>query len=136
MSINIIGRGANQVPVNGDLGSMAWQDHDPLVSTRSINAVVAASNTKILDQFALNQYRTVKYVIQATYSSVVYASEILLTHDNTYVYFTEFARLTNQAPSLLTTFDAVIVDGCINFRFTNSVGQAVTVTVSRVAINS
>ena len=89
-----------------------------------------------LDSFGLQQSRTAKYVVQATYSTVVYASEILLTHDGTYVYTTEFARLTNQPTSLLATFDAVISNEAINFRFTNNVGQDVNVTATRIAINS
>ena len=102
----------------------------------SVNKVVASATTQILDTFGLSQYRTAKYVVQATYSTVVYASEILLTHDGTYVYTTEYARVTNQPTSLLATFDAVITSEAINFRFTNNVGQDVTVTATRIAINS
>ena len=135
-TINIIGSGPNQIPTNSDLGSMAYQDVDPYVGTRSINVVVGAGNTAVLGFFGLQQYRTAKYVVQATYGSVVYASEILLTHDGSFVYTTEFARLTNQPTSLLATFDAVISSEAINFRFTNNVGQDVTVTATRIAINS
>jgi hypothetical protein len=135
-TINIIGSGPNQIPTNSDLGSMAYQDVDPYVGTRSINVIVPSATTTILDLFGLQQYRTAKYVVQATYGSVVYASEILLTHDGSFVYTTEFARLTNQPTSLLATFDAVISSEAINFRFTNNVGQDVTVTATRIAINS
>lgn len=136
MSILIIGNRPNQVPTNADLGSMAFQDVDPYVNTRSINLVVPSATTSVLDSFSIYQFRTAKYVVQATYSTVVYASEILLTHDGTYVYTTEFAKLTNQPTSLLATFDAVISSDLINFRFTNNVGQDVTVTATRIAINS
>jgi hypothetical protein len=135
-TVNIIGNAPNQVPTNSDLGTMAFTDIDPFVATRSINVIVGAGNTAVLDFFGLQQYRTAKYVVQATYGSVVYASELLLTHDGTYVYTTEFARLTNQPTSLLATFDAVISSEAINFRFTNNVGQDVTVTATRIAINS
>jgi hypothetical protein len=132
----IIGPLPNQVPTNSDLGGLAYMDPDPYVNTRSINVVAPTATTTILDSFATAQSRTAKYVVQATYSTVVYASEILLTHDGTYVYTTEFARLTNQPTSLLATFDAVIASDVINFRFTNNVGQDVTVTATRIAINS
>lgn len=135
-TINIIGNAPNQVPTNADLGTMAFTDVDPYVATRSINVTVPSATTQVLDTFGLQQYRTAKYVVQATYSTVVYASEFLLTHDGTYVYTTEFARLTNQPTSLLATFDAVISGDAINFRFTNNVGQDVTVTATRIAINS
>jgi hypothetical protein len=132
----IIGPLPNQVPTNSDLGGLAYMDPDPYVTTRSINVVVPSATTTILDSFGLGQSRTAKYVVQATYNTVVYASEILLTHDGTYVYTTEFARLTNQPTALLATFDAVISSDAINFRFTNNVGQDVTVTATRIAINS
>jgi len=135
-TVNLIGNAPNQIPTNADLGTMAFTDVDPFVSTRSINVAVPSATTQILDTFGLQQYRTAKYVVQATYSTVVYASEFLLTHDGTYVYTTEFARLTNQPTSLLATFDAVISGDAINFRFTNNVGQDVTVTATRIAINS
>jgi hypothetical protein len=135
-TVNLIGNAPNQIPTNADLGTMAFTDVDPFVSTRSINVAVPSATTQILDTFGLQQYRTAKYVVQATYSTVVYASEFLLTHDGTYVYTTEFARLTNQPTSLLATFDAVISGEAINFRFTNNVGQDVTVTATRIAINS
>ena len=135
-TVNLIGNAPNQIPTNADLGSMAFTDVDPFVATRSINVIVPSATTQILDTFGLQQYRTAKYVVQATYSTVVYASEFLLTHDGTYVYTTEFARLTNQPTSLLATFDAVISGDAINFRFTNNVGQDVTVTATRIAINS
>jgi hypothetical protein len=135
-TVNIIGNAPNQVPTNADLGTMAFTDVDPYVATRSINVIVPSATTQVLDTFGLQQYRTAKYVVQATYSTVVYASEFLLTHDGTYVYTTEFARLTNQPTSLLATFDAVINGEAINFRFTNNVGQDVTVTATRIAINS
>ena len=132
----IIGPLPNQVPTNSDLGGLAYMDPDPYVTTRSINVVAPTATTTVLDSFGTAQSRTAKYVVQATYSTVVYASEILLTHDGTYVYTTEFARLTNQPTSLLATFDAVIASDVINFRFTNNVGQDVTVTATRIAINS
>ena len=97
---------------------------------------IAIALLGLVTSFATAQSRTAKYVVQATYSTVVYASEILLTHDGTYVYTTEFARLTNQPTSLLATFYSVIASDVINFRFTNNVGQDVTVTATRIAINS
>lgn len=134
--INIIGNAPNQVPTNADLGALAFQDPDPYVGNRSVKIVVPTTTTTVLDRFVFSKYRTVKYVVQATYSTFVYASEILLTHDNVSVYYTEYARLTNQPSLLLATFDAVVSGNTVNFRFTNNVGSNVNVTVTRVAITS
>lgn len=134
--INLIGNAPNQIPTNADLGSLAFQDHDPYVDDRSVRYIIPTATTTVLDKFALNTYRTAKYVVQATYSTFIYASEILLTHDNSSVYYTEYARLTNQPSLALATFDAVINGSSINFRFTNSVGSDVAVTITRFAIKS
>lgn len=135
-STNIFGTLPDQVPTNADLGSMAYVDADPYVTTYSVSQVVGTGVTAVLDALPLQQYRTAKYVVQATYSGVVYASEILLTHDMSYVYYNEFGRLTNQPTAILAAFDAVISGDFINFRFTNNAGQDVTVTATRFAINS
>lgn len=134
-NINIIGNAPNQVPTNADLGTLAFQDHDPHVTTRSGKFIVPAATTTVLDTFGLEQYRTAKYIVQANYSTYVYASEILLTHDGTSVYYTEYARLTNQPSLLLAAFDAVISSGVVNFRFTNGVGSDVNIIVTRAAFN-
>jgi hypothetical protein len=136
MAINIIGNAPNQVPTNADLGSLAFEDHDPYVDNRSVRRTAPAATTTVLDRFSVDRFRTVKYVVQATYSTFVFASEILLTHDNTSVYYTEYARLSNQPSLLLATFDAVIVGAQVNFRFTNNVGTDVELTVTRAAFTS
>lgn len=134
--INLIGNAPNQIPTNADLGTLAFQDHDPYVDSKSVRFIVPAATTTVLDKFGLLQYRTAKYVVQATYSTFIYSSEILLTHDNNSVYYTEYARLTNQPSLLLATFDAVVNGSSINFRFANGVGSDVNVTITRIAIKS
>jgi hypothetical protein len=134
---NLIGSAPNQVPTNSDLGSMAFQNVDPYVTTYSINLQAPAGVTTVLDSFGTGQSRTAKYVLQATYATTVYASEILLTHDGSNVYYTEYGRLSNQPSNLLAAFDAVLLNSdTISLRFTNNVGQVVTVTATRFAINS
>ena len=136
MAINIIGNAPNQVPTNADLGSLAFEDHDPYVDNRSVRRTAPTATTTVLDRFSVDRFRTVKYVVQATYSTFVFASEILLTHDSSSVYYTEYARLSNQPSLLLATFDAVIVGTQVNFRFTNNVGTNVELTVTRAAFTS
>ena len=135
---NMIGSAPNQVPTNADLGTMAFQNVDPFVNTRSVSTIVpAGAGTVTLDTYGAGAYRTSKYLVQATYGTLIYASEILLTHDGTFVYYTEFGRLTNLANGALNTFTATITNqDTINFNFTNNLNQAVTVTVTRLAMNS
>lgn len=131
---NIIGNQPNQVPTNADLGSMAFRDLDPYVDSVSAEVSVAPAGTATLDQFGATQFRTAKYIVQATYGAVVYSSEILLTHDGTYTYYTEYARLTNQPTATLAGFTATITDELVEFKFTNNTAFTVEVTATRLGI--
>lgn len=131
---NIIGNFPNQVPTNADLGTMAFRDFDPYTDTTSVKVSVAPSATVTLDQFGVTQYRTAKYIVQATFGTTVYSSEILLTHDNTYTYYNEYGRLTNQVSATLAGFTATLTNELVEFKFTNNTGSTVEVTVSRFGI--
>lgn len=117
---------------------MAFQDLDPLTSSSSTRITISNTNTSgtIMDQFSVWESRTAKYVVQATYGGNVYASEILLTHDGASVYFTEYGRVTNQTNTLMASWDANISADMVNLRFTNVTNANVTVTASRIAINT
>jgi hypothetical protein len=114
---------------------MAFQDVDPYTASSSTQVSVTASTSVTLDSYSIWQYRTSKYVVQATYQTFVYASEVLVTHDGTTVYFTEFGRLTNQANAAMASFTATLSNDLINFQFTNNTADTITVTATRLAIN-
>lgn len=56
-------------------------------------------------------YRTLKYVIQTTSGSDYNSSEILLMHDGSTVYMTEYAQLLAGSGLTLATFDSDISGG-------------------------
>jgi hypothetical protein len=132
---NLTGSAPYQIPTNADLGTLAFRDADPYTDTASVRVTVPASTTTTLDSYSIWQFRTSKYVVQATYAGNIYASEILVTHDGTYVYYTEFGRLANQTNTPLAAFTATLSNDLINFQFNNTTGSAVTVTVTRLSIN-
>jgi hypothetical protein len=134
---NLTGSAPYQIPTNADLGTMAFQDLDPLTSSSSTRKTITSgdSSAVIMDQFSIWECRTAKYVVQAQFNANVYASEILLTHDGSNVYTTEYGRLTNQTSTPLAAFSANIANDMVNLRFTNTTGGTVTVTSSRLAIN-
>ena len=139
MSNIIIGNAPYQVPTNADLGSLAFQDADPYLYNASVNVVVQANGTTILDSFTFGQFRTVKYLIQIfnSPSAAVYSSEILFTHDGTNVYWTEYGRLTNQSTNSIYSGLAFTTLGyTITFGYTNNFGDTVTITASKQAINA
>ena len=133
---NLTGTAPYQIPTNQDLGTMAFQDLDPLTSHSSTRITISNTDTSgvIMDQFSKWECCTAKYLVQAQQGSNVYASEILLMHDGTSVYTTEYGRLSNQVSTQLAAFSANIANDMVNLRFTNVTGNSVTVTASRLAI--
>ena len=85
----------------------------------SINLGAAGSEATI-DTFNVTEYRTIKYVIQLEKDSdnKYHSSEILLTHNNTDAYFTEYAIV--QTDSSLGEFDASITSGVVSLTLTPS----------------
>ena len=69
-------------------------------------------------------YRTLKYTIQVTSGSDYNAQEILLLHDGSSVYMTEYAQILAGSGLTLSTFDADINSG--NVRLLVSPTNAVT----------
>ena len=56
-------------------------------------ALISASANQTVDTFSALEYRTSKYVIQMTYDGDYQSTEILLMHDGTDVYITEYATI-------------------------------------------
>ena len=85
-------------------------------STTSVN--------QVLHLVQATSYRTLKYTIQTTSGSDYNAQEILLLHDGSSVYMTEYAQILAGSGLTLSTFDADINSG--NVRLLVSPTNAVT----------
>jgi hypothetical protein len=72
-----------------------------------------------IDSFLITDYRSAKYIIQATdESSNVHVTEILLTHDDTTVYMTEYATI--YSGGVLFTANSSISSGSVLLTVTPS----------------
>jgi hypothetical protein len=71
-----------------------------------------------------SSYRTLKYTVQITSGSDYNAQELLLLHDGSSVYMTEYAQILAGSGLTLSTFDADINSG--NVRLLVSPTNAVT----------
>lgn len=73
-----------------------------------------AGSEATIDTFSTTEYRTIKYVIQLEKDSdsKYHSAEILLTHNGTNAYFTEYAIV--QTDSSLGEFDANISGGNVS----------------------
>lgn len=78
--------------------------------------------TQYLDSWSIASYRTAKYIVQLVDTgfnpSRIHATELMVAHDDTNVYISEYGIVTNQGE--LGTFDAEIATGKVQLSFTPS----------------
>jgi hypothetical protein len=76
--------------------------------------------SQVVDTFSASEYRTTKYIIQLEHDSdsKYHSTEILLTHDGTQVYLTEYGII--RTDSSLGEFDATLSGGTISLSLTPS----------------
>ena len=114
--------------VDGGAG-FASTIYAPVISINGIYDQISSTLTTsstTADQVAMSLgatvYRTLKLNVQMTSSTSYHSQEILMVHDGTLVYMTEYAIVNNG--SILSTFDADISGG--NIRLLVSPTNAVT----------
>jgi len=121
-----VGTATTQTTVN------AYYSNNFLLSSYTSGFIV--SNSQInLDTFSATAYRTCKYVIQIVDGTKIHVEEILLFHDGTNVYMTEYGIATSQGE--LGEFDATLATGTVTLKFTaNYTPTSMTIKTVRQAI--
>jgi hypothetical protein len=98
----------------------------------SSTAQTTASTSQVsIDSFASATFRTAKYLAQITSGSAFHVIELLLIHDGTTVYLSQYAEILSGAS--LGTFDATITTGTLNLLFTPT-NSATTVKLHKTLI--
>ena len=82
-----------------DTGDFTLQNSGALANKEAVLTTTSANQT--VDTFPFATYRTAKYIFQATAGSDVHATELLIIHDGTTVYTTEYATIFSGS-SLMT----------------------------------
>ena len=96
-------------------------------NSATYNAVIPAQT--VIDSYARDSFRTAKYMIQVKNATTGYqASELLLTHDGTTVFITEYGVVNSVAT--FCTFDADISGGLVRLLATPTTNA--TFRVSRL----
>jgi len=95
-------------------------------------AVVSGSSETNLDVFDANLYTTAKYLVQVVDGSDVHSAEILLIHDGTNSYLTEYGIITNNGE--LGTFGADLSGGNVTLKFVPTSATAMRINVVRQSI--
>ena len=118
------------------------QDNDPLQKLHIAGvggldvATLSSSSTgqQTVDSFSASQFRTAKYLISITNSTDgdYQALELLLFHDGTTVYLTQYASIFDNGAQ--ATFDADINSGNVRLRVTPASTDNMTIKVIRQAI--
>jgi len=87
---------------------------------------------QVLDTFSSTLYRTSKYTIQIVDGASFHAQEILMIHNGTNVFKTDYAVITNNGE--LGVFDADISGGNCRLLFTAFAATSMVVKLARITI--
>jgi hypothetical protein len=95
--------------------------------------LTTTANNQIADTFDSNTYRTAKYLIQVTANTDYHATELLLIHDGTNAYTTEYGTIfTNES---LATFSADISSGAVRL-LVSPVDINSAIRIQRIAVTA
>lgn len=94
-------------------------------------ALTTTTADQVVDSFAHASVRTVKYYVEAVTASAYHATEILLTHDGTTCYITEYATI--YSGSSLASFNANISGSNARLLVT-PVNNNTTITFARIDV--
>ena len=93
---------------------------------------VATTSQTVTDQFSTSEFRSAEYLIQITQGSSYQVSNIILVHDGTTPYITEYGTLLSG--STLGTLDVDITGGTARLLVTMANATSASVKVSRTSI--
>jgi hypothetical protein len=103
----------------------------PAGYTTKTTALTTTGIFQIADSFSKVIYRTVKYYIELSTATAYHATEVLLTHDGTIVYYTEYATITTGAS--LGSIDSDISGDTVRLLVTPT-NVNTTVKLSRIEV--
>ena len=107
--------------------SFADQDSLKPIST----SFTTTTANQVADTFPAQSYRTAKYLVQMTSGSNFHATEVLLIHDGTTVYMTEFGTIFSNAS--LGTIDGDINSGSVRLLVTPANANT-TIKIQRLTV--
>lgn len=93
--------------------------------------LTATTANQVVDSFQTASYRTAKYLVQMTAGTDYHSTEILLIHDGTTVYMTEYGTIFTNAS--LGTFDGDISSGLVRLLVTPA-NINTTVKIQRLSV--
>jgi hypothetical protein len=116
---------ANNVHVGGEI-------RDDFVHSSSKTQAVSATSLTVVDTFALDTYRSGRYIIQITQGTAYQMSEFRIIHNGTNTFITEYAVLETNGE--LGDFTAAINGSNVEISVTMGAADAATVKLNRTLI--
>ena len=96
------------------------------------SGVISGTSETNLDVFDATLYTTAKYIVQVKDGSDVHSSEILLIHNGTNCYLTEYGIITSNGE--LGTFGADLSGGTVTLKFVPTGATSMRINVIRTSI--
>jgi len=112
-------------------GSGGYEDNTRF-QTSYITIAAGTSTATVINTFLKADYVTGKYLIQVKQGANYHAAEVLLLHDGSGVFMTEYAAVFNS--SIIGTFDAAIASTAANLTLTPTAAAVAANTVIGVRI--
>lgn len=116
-------------PSGTDSASVLTLINDYIVQADS--DLTTTSADQVIDTFSATTYRTAKYLVQFSHAPSYHSTEVLLVHDGTTVYMTEYAEV--KTDSNLGTIDADISGGNVRLKVTPALTNT-GVNVTRINV--
>lgn len=104
---------------------------DSSALTPGTTALTGTGANQVVDSFQTASYRTAKYLVQMTAGTDYHSTEILLIHDGTTVYMTEYGTIFTSAS--LGTFDGDISSGLVRLLVTPA-NINTTIKIQRLSV--
>lgn len=112
-------------------GSGTYEDNTRF-QTSYVTIAAGASTATTINTFLKANYVTGKYLIQVKQGANYHAAEVLLLHDGSGVFMTEYAAVFNS--SIIGTFDAAVASANVNLTLTPTAATVAANTVIGVRI--
>lgn len=118
--------------VSGDVIQVVASVAAPnLIVGQQSSAVAATTANTVVDTFDKTVYRTAKYLIQIKANSQYHATEVLIMHDDTAAYFTEYGTIfsNNDLGNVYANVNGANVELIVSPLYANSTINTVRLTL-------
>lgn len=129
-NLNVAGTSTLGITTSNQVVTAFQSNNASFASYTSLN--ITNNIQQVLDTYSSSTFRTSKYTIQIVDGANYHAQEILMIHNGTTVYKTDYAVITNNGE--LGTFDADISGGNVRLLFTAYAASLMVVKLARITL--